>query len=362
MQQAIALAEKGQGRTSPNPLVGAVLVRRGKVVGAGFHKKAGGPHAEIAALRQAGGKAKGADLYVNLEPCCHTGKTPPCTRALLDAGIRHAYIGMRDPNPLVCGKGIRALKKAGIGVTTGILKKQCEALNAVFVKFIQTGEPYVILKSALSLDGKIATHTGESKWITGAKARRHVHRMRERADAILVGAGTVLKDNPSLTVRLGQKHPRHPVRVVVDRRHRIPLNANVFQNAAAETVILACGMKPDAARMKALHAQGVEVLSVKENRFGVDLKDLMRKLGERQITSVLFEAGGAINASALEAGIVDKVVFFIAPAIIGGNRAPGPVGGAGIDKIENTLRLKNMTVTQVGEDWMIEATPGRRKE
>ncbi len=360
MQQALALAQKGRGKTSPNPLVGAVLVKNGAVVGAGYHKKAGGPHAEIAALRQAGSQAQGADLYVNLEPCCHTGKTPPCTEALLKAGIRHVYIGMRDPNPLVCGKGIRALKKGGIGVTTGILRKECAELNAVFIKYIQTGEPYVILKSALSLDGKIATRTGASKWITGAKARRTVHALREQVDAILVGAGTVLKDNPMLTVRTGKRNPRHPIRVVVDRRQRVPLNAKVFQNTKTQRVILACGKNPSASRKQALTAKGIEILSVKETRSGVDLSHLMRKLGEREITSVLIEAGGEINASALKAGIVDKVIFFIAPAIIGGSGAPGPVGGAGIETMRKVLKLENMKITPVGEDWMVEATPEKR--
>ena len=362
MRQALKLALRGQGKTSPNPLVGAVLVRRGKVVGMGFHKKAGGPHAEIIALRQAGNKARGADLYVNLEPCCHTGKTPPCTDALLAAGLKRVFIGMRDPNPLVSGRGIWALKKGGIGVTTGILRNECKALNAAFLKFIQTGEPYVILKSALSLDGKIATRTGESKWITGPKARRKGHELRDGVDAILVGAGTVLKDNPFLTVRLGKSTSRHPVRVVIDRRHRIPLNANVFKNAQSQKVILVCGKKLSASRKQALSAQGIEILAVRENRSGVDLTHLMRKLGERQITSVLIEAGGEINASALQTGIVDKIVFFVAPMIIGGNRALGPVGGRDIEKLENALRLKNMKVTPVGEDWMIEATLGRQNK
>ncbi len=355
MARALELARKGAGRTSPNPMVGAVIVKNGQVVGEGYHKKAGFPHGEIAALKKAGRKAQGADLYVNLEPCCHFGKTPPCTDAILAAGIRKVIVGMRDPNKLVSGKGVRKLRQKGIEVVTGVLGKECTRLNEVFIKFICTRRPFVILKTAVSLDGKIATSAGQSQWITGPKARQRVHQTRNEVDAIIAGAGTVVKDNPSLTTRLRKKlNVKHPVRVILDNENRVPLSANVFQNTDSQQVLYIAGKSLPVSRKKALTQKGVEVLSLKEKKGGVDLQHLMQVLGEKELTSVLIEGGGEVNASALEAGLVDKVMVFVAPVLIGGRDAPGPVGGHGVRRLEEALKIKNMSVTPIGNDWLLE--------
>lgn len=356
MRCALELARKGQGRTSPNPMVGAVLVKNGQVVGEGYHRKAGLPHAEIEALKRAGKKARGADLYVNLEPCCHFGRTPPCTDAIISAGVRKVIVGMRDPNKLMSGKGLRQLKKNGVQVVTGILKKECERLNEVFMKFVRTGNPFVVLKTAISLDGKIATSTGESQWITGAKAREKVHQIRNEVDAIVAGAGTVVKDDPFLTTRLRKKSAavRHPVRVVLDNEFIVPLKSNVFKNANSQRVLYATSRKLPDSRRKELTRRGVDILLLKEKKGGVDLLHLMRALGERDIASVLIEGGGEVNASALEAGIVDKAVVFVAPILIGGKDAPGPLGGKGVRRLADAFKIKNMTVNKVGNDLMLE--------
>ncbi|VAX32864.1 Diaminohydroxyphosphoribosylaminopyrimidine deaminase / 5-amino-6-(5-phosphoribosylamino)uracil reductase [hydrothermal vent metagenome] len=350
------LALKGQGRTSPNPMVGAVLVKNGLVVGEGYHRKAGLPHAETEALRRAGNKARGADLYVNLEPCCHFGKTPPCTDAIISAGVKKVIVGMRDPNRLVSGKGFRQLKKNGVQVVTGVLRKECERLNEVFIKFVRTGYPFVLLKTAISLDGKIATGSGESQWITGAKAREKVHRIRNEVDAIVAGAGTIVKDNPFLTTRLKQKSAvvKHPVRVILDNEFIVPLKSNVFRNADKERVLYATSKGLPASRRKELTRRGVDILVLKEKKGKVDLQGLMRALGELDITSVLIEGGGEVNASALEAGLVDKVLFFIAPILIGGKDAPGPLGGKGIGHLKDAFKIKNMTVNSIGNDLLLE--------
>ena len=355
MHRALELARKGAGRTSPNPMVGAVVVKNGRVVGEGFHKKAGSPHAEILALKKAGKKAKGADLYVNLEPCCHHGKTPPCTEAIIAAGIRKVIVGMRDPNKLVSGKGFRQLQQSGIEVVTGILKKECGWLNEIFIKFIRTGRPFVILKTAISLDGKIATSSGESQWITGEKARQRVHEIRDRVDTIVAGAGTILKDDPLLTTRLKKKSAvKHPVRVILDNEFTVPLTAKVFNNADSERVLYATADHLPASRKNALTQKGIEILYLKEKKGGVDLKQLMRALGERELTSVLIEGGGEVNASALDAGLVDKVMVFVAPILIGGRDAPGPIGGDGMLRLADALKIKNMTLSPVGDDWLLE--------
>lgn len=355
MRRVLELAWKGAGRTSPNPMVGAVVVKNGRVVGEGVHKKAGSPHGEIAALRQAGKKAKGADLYVNLEPCCHHGKTPPCTEAIAAAGIRKVIAGMRDPNRLVNGKGFRQLRRNGVEVAVGELARECEKLNEIFIKFIRVGRPFVILKTAVSLDGKIAAGSGQSQWITGTKARRQVHQIRDRVDAIVAGAGTIVKDDPLLTTRLKNKSAvKHPVRVVLDNEFLVPLNANVFKNADAERVLYAVGDNLPASREKALTRMGVEILVLKRKEGGVDLRHLMRALGERQLTSVLIEGGAEVNASALDAGLVDKILVFVAPILIGGRNAPGPVGGNGAFRLAQALKIKNMTASPVGGDWLLE--------
>jgi diaminohydroxyphosphoribosylaminopyrimidine deaminase / 5-amino-6-(5-phosphoribosylamino)uracil reductase len=354
MRRALELAGKAAGRTSPNPMVGAVIVKNSRVIAEGYHKKVGRPHGEIEALRKAGKRARGAQMFVNLEPCCHQGRTPPCTDAIIESGIKEVFVGMRDPNPVVAGKGIRQLKRAGVAVHSGLLKSECLRFNEVFVKYIQTGVPFVILKSALSLDGKIATSTGESQWITGPEARERVHRMRDQVDAILVGAGTVLKDNPRLTTRLKKGKGHNPARVILDARAEIPLKARVFQHANRDRIIYVTTSQASALRVNRLKDRGVDIQVIPERNAHISLIKLLKLLGQMEITSVLLEGGSGINASALKEGIVDKAVLFLAPMIIGGESAPGVVGGPGTKDLKQALPIKNMTVTPVGADWMVE--------
>ena len=354
MRRALELAGKAAGRTSPNPMVGAVIVKNGRVIAEGYHKKAGRPHGEIEALRKAGKRARGAQLFVNLEPCCHQGRTPPCTDTILESGLKEVYVGMRDPNPQVSGKGIRQLKRAGIVVHTGLLNQECQRLNEVFVKYIQTGLPFVILKSALSLDGKIATSTGESQWITGPEAREKVHQMRDQVDAILVGAGTVLADNPRLTTRLKKGKGSNPARVILDAKAEIPFKARIFHRAKQERVIYITTRQASRQRINKLQKMGVNIYVLPERNGYIYLKKLIKLLGQSGITSVLVEGGGGLNASILKEGIVDKVTLFLAPLIIGGESAPGVVGGPGIKSLKQALNINRLTVTPVGADWMIE--------
>lgn len=353
MQRALALARKGEGRTSPNPPVGAVLVKNGRVVGEGFHRKAGGPHAEVAALKKAGPAAKGADLFLTLEPCCHHGRTPPCTEALIERGVRRVFVGARDPNPMVSGKGIRKLKAAGIAVETGILKKECEGLIEFFAKFIRTGSPYVILKSAQSLDGKIATAGGESQWITGPQARKRGHQLRARVDAILVGVETVIQDNPRLTGRPSPKQERHPLRVVIDPNLRVPLGARIF-TAMPDTraaVVTTPGEHPKKKRLKKM---GVFLVEIPAKGGTIPFKKILRALAEMDVVSVLVEGGGETHSRILKEKLVDRVMWFLAPVLIGGKNAPSSIGGEGMKKLQDALRLKNMRVERVGPDLLIE--------
>ncbi|AEF93934.1 riboflavin biosynthesis protein RibD [Desulfotomaculum nigrificans CO-1-SRB] len=353
MQMALELARKARGRTSPNPMVGAVVVKDGQVVGQGWHAKAGTAHAEVVALADAGEQARGATVYVTLEPCCHHGRTGPCTEALLKAGVKRVVAAMTDPNPLVAGKGLAILRDAGVEVQVGVLESEARQLNEIFIKYITTGRPFVVLKAATSLDGKIATATGESKWITGAAARTEGHRLRDIYDAILVGVNTILADDPALTTRLPEGRGKDPIRVVVDSTARTPTSARVLiQQSAAHTIIATTEAAP-AERRASLMAAGAEVLVVPGQGPRVDLVKLMELLGQRQITSVLIEGGGKINGSALAAGIVDKVAWFLAPKIIGGDAAPGPVRGAGIMSLNDATKLYNVSLQRVGEDILI---------
>jgi len=354
MRLALDLACKSDGQTSPNPVVGAVVVKSGEVVAKGYHKRAGLPHAEIIALNKAGSKARGADLYVNLEPCCHYGRTPPCTEAIIAAGIKRVVLGIRDPNRLVSGRGIRFLRKQGVEVVNGVLKRDCEKLNEPFIKYITTGRPWVILKSAFSLDGKIATRTGDSRWITGSKARDYVHRLRSRVDAVLVGAETVRVDDPQLTVRPKKKGMRNPARVIVAGKRSISISAKIFNNAHKERVIYATSSRLSLVQKKKLQKIGVEILLIKSKRGQVDLPLLMDKLGKMEITSIMIEGGSEVSSNALKEKLVDKVIYFLAPKIIGGKNAPSPVGGQGIAKIKDFIQVKDMSVLQLGCDLMIE--------
>lgn len=352
MGWAIRLAKKALGRTSPNPTVGAVVVKNSRILGTGFHERAGEPHAEINALRKVGPEARGADLYVNLEPCNHFGKTGPCTKAIVDSGIKRVIIGMEDPNPLVSGKGIKELKENGIEVKVGVLEEKCRKLNEMFVKYIITKTPFVILKAAASLDGKVATKNGESKWITSEKARHMVHKVRNQVDAVMVGIGTVLKDDPLLTTRLKSNRGKDAIRIVVDSSLRIPLEAKIL-STPSHTIVVTTD-KASADRIAKLKERGVEVLVMPSKKDKVDLRELIIELGKREIISVLLEGGPTLSASALEAGIVDKVLFFYAPKIIGGEKAPGIIAGEGIDSLTKAISFKDIKGRKIGEDFLLE--------
>ncbi|CQR74566.1 Riboflavin biosynthesis protein RibD [Sporomusa ovata DSM 2662] len=351
MQQALTIAQYAIGRTSPNPLVGAVIVKDGHIVGQGWHRQAGTPHAEIHALAQAGELAKGATIYVTLEPCSHHGRTGPCADALIAAGIKKVVAAMTDPNPEVAGKGLTRLRAAGIEVVEGILAAEAAKLNEVFIKWITTKMPFGVLKTAMSLDGKIAAYTGHSKWITGPAAREYVHRLRDIYDGILVGIGTVLTDNPRLTTRL-PAGGQNPVRIVIDTMARTPLTANVVTDKQATTIIAVSQAAPPE-RIAALQSHGVEVLVLAQTPLGVNLRQLFTILGERRITSVFVEGGAAINASLLTANLIDKVYCFIAPKILGGKAAPGPVGGTGVETVDQAILLEDIATQTIGTDVLL---------
>ena len=343
MARALRLALGGWGLASPNPMVGAVLVKGGKVIAEGFHERAGAPHAEAMALQLAGGRARGSTLYVTLEPCCHLKKrTPPCTKAVIRAGVKKAVVAMRDPNPAVSGKGIEELQRAGIIVASGVLEERAKLLNEAYIKHISTGMPFVTLKSAMSLDGKIATPAGESKWITGPAARRLVHRVRSGVDAILTAAGTVMADDPELTART--KGGKNPVRVVIDPELRSPLGSKIFKTPP-DTLIVTRKALPGE-----LAAAGVKAINF-DGR--LSLAWLMRELGAMGITSVLVEGGGSLNAHAFEEGIVDKAMFFYAPKIIGGVKSIPAIAGEGAARLADAWRLGRLSVKRVGEDILV---------
>lgn len=358
MQQALQIAAYAAGRTSPNPLVGAVIVKDGRVVGQGWHRKAGTEHAEIHALRQAGELAAGATIYVTLEPCSHYGRTGPCSKALIDAGIKRVVIAMLDPNPLVAGKGVAMLKAAGIEVETGLLQEQAERLNEVFLKWIMTKMPFAVMKTAMTLDGKIATAAGNSKWISNEVSRRRVHELRDVYDGILVGIGTVLADDPALTTRLASQSGKNPLRIVVDSRARTPLTAKVVTDGQAETLI-AVTVAAEAAKVEALRQAGVEVLVVNDGQ-QVDLKQLFCRLGERGICSIFVEGGALINYSLLKAGLIDKVYSFIAPKMVGGSSAPGPVGGDGVETLDQAFLLEDVETELLAGNILVSGYINRR--
>ena len=351
MEQAIELAASADYHTSPNPMVGAVVVRDGKVVGMGAHMRAGEPHAEVHALNTAGDAARGADLYVTQEPCSHHGRTPPCVDAVIAAGVKRVVIGMQDPNPKVDGRGISALRAAGITVISGVLEQRVRKLNEFFVKHVTTGMPFVTAKFAMSLDGRIATHSGESRWITSDEARQEVHRLRHMHDAILVGANTVLRDDPNLTTRLPEGG-RSPLRVVVDSRLRVPYEARIFGQESG-SVLLATSDRARGDRLREFEKRGVPVVVLPADHGRVGLPDLLRHLGEREAISLLIEGGSSMHGSAFDQRLVDKVVAFVAPRIIGGIEAPGAVGGHGVDALSDAHALRDVEVRQLGPDLMV---------
>lgn len=359
MRRALELALKGWGKTNPNPLVGAVIVKEGRIIGEGAHERLGGPHAEINALMEAGDDAWGSEIYVTLEPCSHYGRTPPCAKALIEAGVAKVIIAMEDPNPKVSGRGIHMLREAGIHVETGVLEEEAEKLNEIFIKYVTRRSPFVIMKTAMSMDGKIASYTGDSKWITGEKAREYVHTIRDRVSSIMVGINTVMRDNPYLTARIKNKEASNPVRIIVDSKGRIPLDSNVLNISEKSGAVIATTELMPSDKEKQLQEMGAKVIRVGLNENQVNLSQLMNELYNMEIDSVLLEGGSSLNASALESGIVDKMMFFIAPKIIGGLNAPGPVGGKGIEKVQNALKIRDTSVRWFDEDIMIEGYVGR---
>jgi diaminohydroxyphosphoribosylaminopyrimidine deaminase/5-amino-6-(5-phosphoribosylamino)uracil reductase len=354
MRQALELARLAEGRTRPNPAVGALVVAGGGVVGEGYHPEAGQPHAEIFALRAAGEAARGADLYVTLEPCSHHGRTGPCTEAILAAGLRRVFIGTRDPNPLVAGRGIARLRDAGVEVVCGILEGECRRLIAPFAKHVTTGLPYVILKSAVTLDGKTATSTGDSQWITNVASRAHVHQLRDKVDAVVVGIGTVLKDNPRLTTRLADGGGRDALRVVVDSHLKIPADAALLHlDSPAGTLIATTGQaSPD--RLTAVTRDNVEVLPVAERAGRVDLAALVGELGRRGIQSLLLEGGAVLNQAFLEAGLVDRMMIFVAPKVLGGSDGKGIFAGHGVASLAEAVQLQEIRTSRFDDDILIE--------
>lgn len=352
MQMALQLAKKGAGRTSPNPMVGAIIVKNGQIIGKGWHEEYGGLHAERNALASCIESPKDAVMYVTLEPCCHYGKQPPCVHAIIEAGISRVVIGSEDPNPLVRGKGIAILKENGIVVTEHILQEECDKINEIFFHYIQKKTPFVTMKYAMTMDGKIATVAGLSKWITGENARNHVHKSRHLHSAIMVGVGTVLADNPLLNCRI--ENGRNPVRIVCDTGLRTPLTAQVVTTAKQIPTILATS-STDKEKWKKYEQFGCKILSIPSLKGHIDLQKLMKKLGEMQIDSILLEGGSALNFSALESGIVQKLQVYIAPKIFGGKDAKSPIGGEGIFKPKEAYALKNSTITCLGEDILIES-------
>lgn len=354
MQRALELAERGRGLTSPNPLVGAVLVREGRVVGEGAHLWAGGPHAEVAALQAAAEGARGATLYVTLEPCTHQGRTGPCAPALARAGVRRVVVALADPNPLVAGGGADLLRAAGIPVELGVLATEAERQNRAWLTAMRRRRPHVTLKAAATLDGRLADIHGASKWITGEAARHRAHRLRAESDAVLVGVTTALRDDPALTVRLAEPWPREPYRVVLDTAARLGAQARVIHAGTPSRAIVAVGAQAPSARVAALEAAGARVLRCPTREGRVDAVALLDRLFDLEVRTVLVEGGGETHAAFVEAGLVDRVTLFLAPLLLGGREATGIVGGAGRD-LKAALRLARLTVTPVGDDVLIEA-------
>lgn len=359
MSLALRLAAKGRGKTSPNPMVGALVVKNGRIVGCGYHRGPGQPHAEILALKQAGPRAKGATLYVTLEPCCHLPKrTPPCVPAVVQSGVRRVVVAMTDPNPMVKGRGIAALRRAGITVTTAILQEEATQLNRAYFHWVTTGRPYVILKAGMTLDGKVATARGESRWITGPRARQEAHRFRSQVDAVVVGVGTILRDDPTLTARLSDRPlrltSRQPLRVVLDSRLRTPPTATVCAaQDRAKTVIVTTSRVPRS-RRRPFEEAGVEVLSLPTKNGRVSLPALMRMLGKRGVASALIEGGSTVNATVLREKLVNHVLLYFAPTLMGGQDAKAMIGDRGPKRLDQALPVHHVTVRRIGIDLVVE--------
>lgn len=350
LKAAISLARRARGRTSPNPMVGAIVVRDGRVVGRGYHARAGAPHAEATALRRAGTRARGARLYLNLEPCCHVGRTPPCTDAIVAAGVAEVVACMRDPDPRVSGRGFRALRRAGVKVRAGMLEKEARRLNEAYLRRQRTGLPLVTLKAGMSLDGRIATRGGDSRWITAPGSRRAARRLRARHDAVLVGSGTVLADDPELRVPGGHG----PLRVVLDSGLRTPARARLLRGKGPVVILTRRGAP--AARRRRLERMGALVVEVASRDGRVDLRAALSELGRRGVGSVLIEGGGEVLGSALDAGVGDRLALFVAPRLIGGRGALPAFAGGGAQRLSEAVEVRDVRVRTIGADWLIEGT------
>jgi diaminohydroxyphosphoribosylaminopyrimidine deaminase/5-amino-6-(5-phosphoribosylamino)uracil reductase len=360
MRRALELAERARGLTSPNPMVGAVVVVEGNIVGEGFHAAAGRPHAEVEALAAAGLRARGATLYVTLEPCAHWGRTPPCAPAVAAAGVRRVVAAQQDPNPQVAGGGFDMLRQAGVEVSVGVLGQEAAAQNRAWITAIIRGRPHVTLKGAMTLDGRIADVNGESRWITGEAARLQAHRLRSETDAIVVGVNTVLRDDPRLTVRLERPWPREPFRVVLDTSARTPAGAALIRAGAPDRALIVVGEEAPAERVRALEQAGATLLRVEKREGHVAPSAVLAALWTRDVRTVLVEGGGEIHDAFLGAGLVDRVALFVAPRLLGGRGAPTLVSGAG-RPLKDAIRLGPLSVRHVGEDLLIEADVVRER-
>ncbi len=353
MKLALRLAARGAGWVSPNPMVGAVVVKDGQIVGQGYHRRAGAPHAEVEALRQAGNAARGADLYVTLEPCNHQGRTPPCTQAILAAGVSRVIIATQDPNPQVAGGGAEYLKSQGVAVETGLLEDEARRLNEAWFHWVETGRPWVIAKAACSLDGKIATAGGESQWLTGESARAYGHRLRHRVDAILVGINTALADNPQLTTRLPRGRGQDPIRVVLDSRLRLPLTAKLLHLDSPAPTWVACTRAAPKEKIKAIKDLGAEVLVFPPEAGRVPLKPLLELLGRQQVQSLLVEGGAEVLGAFFDQRLVNQFYFFFAPKILGGRSAPGVLGGEGVARLKDAHQARDLAMRRIEQDILV---------
>jgi diaminohydroxyphosphoribosylaminopyrimidine deaminase/5-amino-6-(5-phosphoribosylamino)uracil reductase len=351
MERALELAKKGLGKVNPNPLVGAVIVKDNEIIGEGYHERYGEAHAERNAVKNATKSVEGSTIYVTLEPCAHYGKTPPCVDLIIEKNFKKVVIGMLDPNELVAGKSVEKLKKHGIEVVVGVKEEECKKMNEIFMKYITSKIPFVILKSGISLDGKIATYSGESKWITSKESREDSQNLRNRLHSIMVGVNTVIADNPELTCRINNE--KNLIRIIVDTKLRVPLDSKVITNEDKCTII-ATSLNANEKKKQTLRELGIKVIEVSEKNNRVDLKELMKRLGQEGIDSVLIEGGGTLNFSALEEGIVDKVRFYIAPKILGGENSKSSIAGRGFSRLNDAVKLKNINYRTIGEDLVVE--------
>jgi diaminohydroxyphosphoribosylaminopyrimidine deaminase/5-amino-6-(5-phosphoribosylamino)uracil reductase len=355
MQKAIDLSLKGIGLVNPNPLVGAVIIKNNKIIGQGFHEAFGQDHAEVNAINNASEDCSGATIYVTLEPCSHYGKTPPCALKIIEHGFKNVIIGMRDPNPLVAGRGIQLLKDAGINVETGILENEIKKINEVFVHYIIHKTPFVVMKTASTFDGKIATKSGNTKWISGSESQKFVHELRHKYSGIMIGINTVINDNPQLNIRHLHGEIKNPTKIIIDSKAAIPLNSKIINNNDGSKIIIAVTEKATQENIEKIEKKGANIIVCPSTKEGVDLKYLMTELGKLSIDSILLEGGGTLNFSALKQGIVKKVINIIAPKIIGGANAPSPVDGSGIEDLSNSIKLKNLSSRMLGDDIVVEA-------